>query len=181
MEKLYTISIFTENEPGLLHRITTVFTRRHVNLESFTASQTKVESIYRFTIVVRMSYEKVIKIVKQLDKIIGVFNAFLHQEEDVVHQEVALYKLPTSTLVNGKIEEIMRENGGRILSVEPDFLVIEKTGKHNETQDFLEKLQPYGVLEFARSGLVAVMKRNYSLEKYIRKDPEEQVEAEATA
>ncbi|MEL6193992.1 MAG: acetolactate synthase small subunit, partial [Bacteroidota bacterium] len=117
----------------------------------------------------------------QLDKIIGVFNAFLHQEEDVVHQEVALYKLPTHTLVNGKIEEIMRENGGRILSVEPDFLVIEKTGKHNETQDFLEKLQPYGVLEFARSGLVAVMKRNYSLEKYIRKDPEEQVEAEAKA
>ncbi|MEM7514606.1 MAG: acetolactate synthase small subunit, partial [Bacteroidota bacterium] len=101
MEKLYTISIFTENEPGLLHRITTVFTRRHVNLESFTASQTKVESIYRFTIVVKMSSERVIKIVKQLDKIIGVFNAFLHQEEDVVHQEVALYKLPTHTLVNG--------------------------------------------------------------------------------
>ena len=163
----YTISVFTENMPGLLHRITTVFTRRKINLESFTASESEVEGIYRFTIVVNMPYNQVLKVVKQLDKIIGVFNAFLHDEEGVVHQEVALYKVSTQTLVNGNLENIIRKHHARILSVDPAFIVIEKTGKHEETQELLLNLRPYGILEFARSGLVSVMKRNYSLDKYI--------------
>ncbi len=167
--KSYTISVFTENLPGLLHRITTVFTRRKINLDSFTASESEVEGIYRFTIVVRMTYEDVYKIVKQLDKIIGVFNAYLHSEEGVVHQEVALYKMATKTLVNGNVEDIIRKHNARILTVEPDYLVIERTGKHEEIQELLIALKPYGVLEFARSGLVSVMKRNYSLDKYIHK------------
>ncbi len=165
--KSYTISIFTENVPGLLHRITTVFTRRKINLDSFTASESEVEGVYRFTIVVKMPYEEVYKVVKKLDKIIGVFNAFLHDEEGVVHQEVALYKLATQSLINGKLEEIIRQYNARILTVEPDYLVIEKTGKHEEIQELLKKLETYGVLEFARSGLVSVMKRDYSLDKYI--------------
>ncbi len=165
--KSYTISIFTENIPGLLHRITTVFTRRKINLDSFTASESEVEGVYRFTIVVKMTYEDVYKVVKQLDKVIGVFNAFLHDEEGVVHQEVALYKLSTQSLVNGKLEVIIRQYNARILTVEPEYLVIEKTGKHEETQELLKQLEPYGVLEFARSGLVSVMKRNYSLDKFI--------------
>jgi len=167
--KSYTISIFTENIPGLLHRITTVFTRRKINLDSFTASESEIEGVYRFTIVVRMTYEEVYKVVKQLDKIIGVFNAFVHDEEGVVHQEVALYKLNTRHLVNGKVEEIIRKHHARILTVEPDYLVIERTGKHEETQELLVALKPYGVLEFARSGLVSVMKRDYDLDKYIHK------------
>jgi len=170
--KSYTISIFTENVPGLLHRITTVFTRRKINLDSFTASESEREGIYRFTIVVKMEYGEVLKVVKQLDKVIGVFNAFLHDQEEVVHQEVALYKLRTHNLVNGKLEDIIRNNNARILSVEPDYLIIEKTGKHEETQALLHILQPYGVLEFARSGLVSVMKRNYSLDKYIEEATE---------
>ncbi|MEM6628513.1 MAG: acetolactate synthase small subunit [Bacteroidota bacterium] len=167
--KAYTISIFTENLPGLLHRITTVFTRRKINLESFTASESEIEGIYRFTIVVKMAYEDVYKVVKQLDKIIGVFNAFVDSEEGVVHQEVALYKMKTKSLVNGKLEEIIRKHNARILTVEPDYLVIERTGKHEETQELLLALRPYGVLEFARSGLVSVMKRNYNLDKYTHK------------
>ena len=165
----YTISIFTENQPGLLHRITTVFTRRKINLDSFTASESEVEGIYRFTIVVRMTYEGVYKVVKQLDKIIGVFNAFLHDEEGVVHQQVALYKMDTKTLVNGNVEDIIRKHNARILTVEPDYLVIERTGKQEEIQALLHELRPYGVLEFARSGSVSIMKRNYSLDKYIHK------------
>lgn len=172
MKKTFTISVFTENIPGLLHRITTVFTRRKINLDSFTASESEAEGIYRFTIIVKMeSREEMLRVVKQIDKIIGVFNAFIHEPDEVVHQEVALYKMPTNTLVNGKLENIIRENNARILSVEPDFLVIEKTGRHEETQDLLQKLKPYGVLEFVRSGLVAVMKRQYSLEKYIQQEP----------
>ena len=105
MNKRFTISIFTENSPGLLHRITTVFTRRKINLDSFTASESQAEDIYRFTIVVSMeSREHVLRVVRQIDKIIGVFNAFIHEEDEVVHQEVALYKMPTKTLVNGKLE-----------------------------------------------------------------------------
>lgn len=167
-EHSFTISIFTENMPGLLHRITTVFTKRGINLDSFTASESEVEGIYRFTIVIKVTREQAVKLVKQLDRMVGVFNAFLHSEEDVVHQEVALYKMPIHSLPNGIIEEITRDNGARILSVEPKYLVIEKTGRHAETQELLQKLKPYGVLEFVRSGLVAVMKRDYNLEKYMQ-------------
>ena len=153
-------------------RVVSVFTRRHINIDSLTTSQSSIPSIYRFTIVVSMeSREHVLRVVRQIDKIIGVFNAFIHEEDEVVHQEVALYKMPTKTLVNGKLEDIIREHHARILSVEPDYLVIEKTGRHDETQDLLEKLRPYDVIEFARSGLVSVMKRPYSLDKYIQKEP----------
>lgn len=170
--KPYTISVFTENMPGLLHRITTVFTRRKINLESFTASESEVEGIYRFTIVVKMTYEEVYKVVKQIDKIIGVFNAFLHDDEGVVHQEVALYKVATGKLDNQALEQIIRKHHARILTFDPGYLVIEKTGKHEETQALLHELQPFGMLEFARSGLVSVMKRNYSLDKYIKEATE---------
>lgn len=169
--KAYTISIFTENLPGLLHRITTVFTRRKINLESFTASESEMEGIYRFTIVVRLTYEDAFKVVRQLDKLIGVFNAFIHDEGGVVLQEVALYKMPLNTLVNGKLEEMLQLHNARVLAREETYVVLEKTGRHEDTQALLHALKPFGILEFARSGLVSVMKQNYNLEKYIAQEP----------
>jgi len=169
MENKYTISIFTENNIGLLNRVSIIFTRRHLNIESITASESEVKNIHRYTIVLNCSEEQVIKVVAQIDKLVEVLKAFYHLDEETVYQEIALYKVPTSALAAGKkVEQILRKHNARILSVEPEFTVIEKTGHKKETQDLLEELEPHGVLEFARSGRVAVTKPMKEFKEYLK-------------
>jgi len=160
MKQQFTISIFTENRVGLLHRVTIIFTRRHMNIESITASESEVKDIYRYTIVVFDTRENVEKVVKQIEKQVDVFTAFYHTIDEIIHQEIALYKLATSSISNGLgLENIIREHHARILSIEGDYIFIEKTGHKEETQDLFEKLRPFNVLEFVRSGRVAMMKQ----------------------
>lgn len=167
MEHPFTLSIFTENKIGLLHRITTIFTRRHISIDSLTTSETEVDGIYRFVIVIRTTEEKAIKLQKQIDKIIGVIKAFVLRDEDVVHQELALYKVSTQNLINGTLEKLVRDNHARVLTIEKDYIMIEKTGHKDETMALFHALAPFGVLGFSRSGIVAISKRPLRLRAYL--------------
>lgn len=159
MKEQFTISIFTENKVGLLHRVTIIFTRRHINIESITASESEVSGIYRYTIVVNETRENVEKVVKQLEKQVDVFRAFYHTTDEIIHQEIALYKLATSSIQNGLgLEKIIRDHHARILSIEENYIVIEKTGYKADTKSLFDALRPFNVLEFVRSGRVAMMK-----------------------
>lgn len=159
MKEQFTISIFTENKVGLLHRVTIIFTRRHINIESITASESEVKGIYRYTIVVFETRESVEKLVKQIEKQIDVFRAFYHTTDEIIHQEIALYKIATSSVQNGLgLEKIIRDHHARILSLEQDYIVIEKTGHKEDTKELFDALRPFNVLEFVRSGRVAMMK-----------------------
>ena len=161
LERPFTVSIFTENTIGMLNRITIIFTRRHLNIDSITASETEVKDVHRYTIVLRTSREKI-------DKLIDVLKAFVHEDDEVVHQEIALYKIKTTELKSINVEQVVRENSAKILTVDPDFIVIEKTGYKAETQALLDKLKPFGILEFARSGRVAVSKSMNELSTYLK-------------
>lgn len=163
----FTLSIFTENTVGLLQRITTVFTRRHINIESLTTSESELPGVHRFIIVVNCTEEMATILCAQLDKIIGVFKAFLLRSEDVVHQELALYKVSTERLANGTLERIIRDNHLRVLTVEPDYLMIEKAGHPTETLELFQKLEPYGIMGFTRSGTIAISKKPLNLDKYV--------------
>ena len=163
----FTLSIFTENTVGLLHRITTVFTRRHINIESLTTSESELPDIHRFIIVVKCEEEMAHKLIKQLDKIVGVVKAFLLREEDVVHQELALYKVSTAKLVNGTLERIIRDNHARVLSIEAEYIMIEKAGHPSETLDLFKQLEPYDIMGFSRSGTIAISKKPLNLRKYV--------------
>jgi len=159
MEKrTYTLSIFTENFTGLLHRVTTVFTKRKLNIESITASESEMKGIYRYTIVIKSTKEMAVLVAKQLEKQVDVVRACVHEEDEIVHQEIALYKVPTHALENVEIEKIIRDHHARILSFTPEFFVIEKTGHQNETQELYDLFHPFGLLEFVRSGRVAITK-----------------------
>ena len=159
MKEQFTISIFTENKVGLLHRVTIIFTRRHINIESITASESEVKGIYRYTIVVFETRESVEKLVKQIEKQVDVFRAFYHTTDEIIHQEIALYKIATSSVQNGLgLEKIIRDHHARILSLEQDYVVIEKTGHKEDTKELFDALRPFNVLEFVRSGRVAMMK-----------------------
>ncbi len=168
LEKTFTVSIFTENTIGTLNRITIIFTRRHLNIDSITASETEVRNVHRYTIVLRTTKEQIDKVVGQIEKLIDVLKAFVHEDKDVVHQEIALYKIRTNNLSNAVVEQVIRENYAKVLSVDPQFIVIEKTGHKSETQALFDKLKPFGVLEFARSGRVAVTKPMKELSTYLK-------------
>jgi acetolactate synthase-1/3 small subunit len=160
----FTISAFSENHIGLLNRITIIFTRRQVNIESLTVSGSALPGIHKFTIVVHDTPEKVEKVVRQIEKLVEVLKAFCHTEDEVIHQEIALYKVPTKALVEGDIiEQTIREHHARILEVRPEYTVIELTGHKEETQALFDVLNNYGLLQFTRSGRIAVTKSSKEL------------------
>lgn len=166
--KLFTISVFTENVVGMLHRVTIIFTRRKINIRSLTVSESEIEGIHRYTIVVKGQEEQIRKVVTQLEKQLEVVKAFYHTEAEVVYQEIALYKLKTEALVaGGQAEKIVRAHHARVLTVEPEFTILEKTGHKSETQQLFKELEPYGILEFVRSGRIAITKPMRTLESYV--------------
>jgi len=168
-KKLYTLIIVTENNIGLLNHISVVFTRRHINIRSLTASESKIKDIYTFTIVVKMTEELIKKVAKQLEKIIGVFKVFVYEDSEIIYQELALYKLPVSAIQSGiDIEQIVRNHNARILDIETDYILIEKTGHKSDTQKLLKELEPYGILQFIRSGRVAMAKPMKPLEVHLQ-------------
>lgn len=169
MQNKYTVTIFTENEIGLSNRITIILTRRHLNIDSITASESEVEGIYRYTILVRTSEDLIKKVIAQIEKLVEVVKAFYFLDNEVIHQEMALYKVSTKSLsANSELSKIIRRNNARVLHIEPDFFVIEKTGYKRETQELFNKLEPFGVLQFARSGRVAVTKQRKELTNYLK-------------
>jgi len=164
----YNISVFTENSVGMLNRITIIFTRRNINIESITASESEIEGIHRYTIVVNEPKETVRKVVSQIEKQIDVVKAFYHADDEVVYQEIALYKLPTTALASGvDAERIVRAHHARILTIESEFTILEKTGYPDEIKELFTELKPFGLLEFVRSGRVAISKPMKTLEEHI--------------
>lgn len=158
-KQTFTISAFSENHIGLLNRITIIFTRRHVNIESLTVSGSALPGIHKFTIVVNETLEKVEKVVNQIEKLVEVLRAFYHTEEEIIQQEIALYKVPTTALMeSNKLEETIRKHHARILEVTQEYTVIEMTGHKEETQELFDELNEYGLLQFTRSGRIAVTK-----------------------
>ena len=167
MKNQFTISVFTENQIGLLNRVSIIFTRRHINIESITASESEVKGIHRYTIVISEELGLVKKVVKQLEKQIDVVKAFYHSNSEVVFQEIALYKLSGTATKDLSIEKIIRKHHARILALEPEFTILEKTGYKQETKELFDELEPYGILEFVRSGRVAITKPMKKFNTYL--------------
>ena len=166
--KQFSLSVLTENTSGLLNRITIIFTRRKINIESLNVSETEIEGISRFTILIKSTYDQAEKVVKQIRKIIEVFGAFLYEIDQTHYQELALYKVPTEAFLGGNtIEELVRLNGARILEVERDYILIEKTGHRQDIQELLEKLRPFGILEFVRSARIAISKSKRKTQTFL--------------
>jgi len=157
---LYTITIFSENTVGLLNQVTIIFTRRGINIETLSVSKSAIEGIHKFTITAFSDKESITKIVKQIDKRVDIIKAYYNTNEDLVYQEIALYKLSTPKLLSlGSIEDIIRRYNARILEMTEVWAVLEKTGHYEETQALFNELsEKIGVLQFIRSGRIAITK-----------------------
>jgi len=168
LRKRYTISVLSEDRPGLLNRVTIIFSRIKLNIESINVSTSEVPGVSRYTLVVNTTKDVAENVTKQVRKLVEVLGAFLYEEDEIYYQEIALYKVPTKIFLHGnKIENLVRSNNARILVIEEDYIVIEKTGHKHETQQLFNLLNEYGVLEFVRSGRVAISKSKRQTQKYL--------------
>lgn len=169
MNQEFTLTIFSENSIGLLNRITIIFTRRKLNIESLTVSESALKGIFKFTIVVNCEEHMAKNLTKQIEKQIEVIRAFYLTSDEILHQEIAMYKIETKSLLETNlIEGIIRRYNARILELTEDYTVIEKTGHKAETQELFEQLKPYGVLQFVRSGRVSITRlRKEHLSSYL--------------
>ncbi len=157
---LYTITIFSENTVGLLSQVTSVFVRRQLNIETLSVSASALEGIHKFTITVFCDEDVVKKVVLQIDKRVDVLKAYYNTDEELIHQEIALYKLSTPDFLKiESVEELIRKHNAHILDINENCVVLEKTGHYKETQYLFEELsKSIGVLQFIRSGRIAITK-----------------------
>ncbi len=157
----FTITVYTENQVGLLNRIAIIFSRRKINVESLNTSPSEVQGIHRFTIVVQESRDVVLKIVRQIEKQVEVLKAYYNTNDEIVWQELALYKVLSDEITEKvKVERLLREFGARAVAIRKDFIVFETTGHREETNKLMEALVPFGLVEFVRSARVAIIKES---------------------
>jgi acetolactate synthase-1/3 small subunit len=169
MKQEFTISLFTEDHIGILSQITIILTRRQINIESITASESAVKGVQLLTIVIKTTNEMINKVARQMEKLVDVLKVFVHTSEEIIYQEIALYKVTTKGLMSGNIiDHVVRSYNARILEVSPEYIVIEKTGHKTEIAELLHQLEPYGVLQFVRSGRVAITKQVKELTSYLK-------------
>ena len=165
----YTVSVYTEDSVGLLNRISAIFQRRHINIESFNSSMTEIENVQRWTILVIASESLIKKIVGQINRQIEVIQAYYHTDEETIYQESCLFKIKSSLLFDDrKIQNIIKESNAIIVTVNPEFFVIEKSGRTHELDDLYEKLNKYGILQYVRSARIAVTKAPLMISEILR-------------
>jgi len=180
MKQEYTVTVYTENQIGLLNRIAIMFSRRKINIESLNTSPSEIEGIHRFTIVINELEEVVKKLARQIEKQVEVLKAYYNTNDEIVWQELALYKVPTDEIAEKvKVERLLREYGARAVVIRKDYTVFETTGQREETDKLVAVLEPYGLIEFVRSARVAIIKASSGfhskLKEFEKKEPSEDV------
>ena len=176
----YTITVYTENQVGLLNRIAIIFSRRKINVESLNTSSSEIDGIHRFTIVIHESRSVVIKLVRQIEKQVEVLKAYFNTNDEIVWQELALYKVLSEEITErAKVERLLREFGARAIAIRKDFIVFETTGHREETNKLMKALEPFGLVEFVRSARVAIIKESSGfhekLKDFENREPSEEV------
>jgi len=158
-KQLYTVSIYTENNIGLLNRISAIFQRRHINIESLNTSPSEIKGVSKFTVVVDVTEVDIQKIIGQIEKQVEVIKAYYHNLEDIIYQISGLFKIKSELLFEERqIQNIIKESNARIVTVNKDFFVLEKSGKKEEIMELYNKLSVFGIMQYTRSGLIAVTK-----------------------
>ena len=162
--KTYTISVYTENNIGLLNRISAIFQRRHINIESLIISVSEIEGVSRFTIVVDITEAQVKKLIGQIDKQVEVIKAYFHTDDETIYLQSCLFKIKSDLLFEEpQIQNIIKESNAKIVTVNREFFVLEKSGRKNEVDVLYKKLSTFGIMQFVRSGRIAVTKNEMKI------------------
>ena len=157
----YTITVYTENQIGLLNRIAIIFSKRKINIDSLNTSPSEVDSVHRFTIVINETDEVVKKLCRQIEKQVEVLKAYFNTNDEIIWQELAMYKVPTDVIAEQvKVERLLSQHGAKAVVIRKDYTVFEVAGQREETDNLVKVLEPYGLIEFVRSARVAIIKNS---------------------
>jgi acetolactate synthase-1/3 small subunit len=168
-KQLYAVSIYTENNIGLLNRISAIFQRRHINIESLNTSPSEIEGVSKFTVVVNMNEINIKKIIGQIEKQVEVIKAYYHNFDDIIYQITGLFKIKSELLFEERqIQNIIKESNARIVTVNKEFFVLEKSGKKEEVVTLYNQLSVFGIMQYTRSGLIAVTKEEMKISSLLQ-------------
>ncbi|MDJ0645396.1 MAG: acetolactate synthase small subunit [Flavobacteriaceae bacterium] len=167
-QKTFTVSIYTENNVGLLNRVSSIFLKRHINIEGLTTSRSEIEDVNRFIIVAKMTEVQVKKIVTQLEKQIEVIRAYYHTDDETIFQESALFKISNEHLYDEVIQRKLKFRQANIVTLTEDFFVIEASGSKEHVDKLYDRLKPYGLMQFVRSGRIAITRDKMQISELLQ-------------
>ena len=159
----YTLSVLVENHAGVLSKVVGLFSRRGFNIHSLAVGVTHDETISRITIEVSGDENTVEQISKQLNKLIDVIKIKTLKAEDIVKRGLLMVKIRVNAKNRGEVVQIADIFRANIIDLSQQTVVAELTGGDNKLDAFLEMLEPYGIEELARTGMIALERGTNSL------------------
>jgi len=163
----FTVSVYTENNIGLLNRLSAIFLKRHINIESMTVSHSEIEDVHRFTFLVNITETLIKKVVLQLEKQIEILGAFYHTDDEVIYQETAMFKLSSEYLYDERIQNKLKLRRAHVVTITKQYFVIETTGFKEDIDKLYDRLKPYGLLQFVRSGRIAITRPKMAISELL--------------
>ncbi|CAB4583649.1 MAG: acetolactate synthase small subunit [Actinobacteria bacterium] len=152
----HTLSVLVENSPGVLARVSSLFSRRAYNIDSLAVGPTEDERYSRMTIVVNVEEHGLAQVIQQLDKLINVISITELNPVSSVQRELLLVKVSTDANTRSQVLETVQLFRAKVVDVAQDAVTIEATGNAEKIQALLRVLEPYGIKELVQSGLVAM-------------------------
>ena len=152
----HTLVALVEDRPGVLTRVASMFRRRGFNIASLAVGKSEQPGLSRMTFVVNGDEDTVSQVTKQLDKLIEVIRVSNITGEEIVARELALVKVNAASASRGEIIQIVNLFRANIVDVGTQSMVIEVTGEQDKINALHNLLQPFGILEMLRTGVVAM-------------------------
>jgi acetolactate synthase-1/3 small subunit len=152
----HTLSVLVENTPGVLARVASLFSRRGFNIESLAVGPTELPDVSRMTIVVSVTGLPLEQVTKQLNKLVNVLKIVELDPDSSVQREIMLVKVKADLETRSHILETAQLFRAKVVDVAPDAVTIEATGKVDKLTALLKVLEPFGIKELVKSGMVAM-------------------------
>ena len=153
---VHTLSDLVENKPGVLARISGLFSRRGFNIDTLADGPTEDETYSRMTIVVDCASSPLEQVVKQLNKLVNVLKIVELEPSRSVQRELILVKVKADAATRQQVVEIAELFRARVIDVALETLTIEATGDQGKIEAMLEMLEPHGIRELVRTGKVGL-------------------------
>ncbi|MFN8148263.1 MAG: acetolactate synthase small subunit [Candidatus Nanopelagicales bacterium] len=159
----HTLSVLVEDQPGVLARISALFSRRGFNIDSLAVGPTELPGISRMTIVVNVEELPLEQVTKQLNKLVNVLKIVELEPESAVQRELLVVKVRADMENRHHVVETINLFGGKVIDVSPETVTIEATGGRDKLEALLKVLEPYGIKELVQSGMVAMGRGSRSI------------------
>jgi acetolactate synthase I/III small subunit len=150
------LSILVENKPGVLTRIAGLFARRGFNIDTLAVGPTDDDSISRITLTLDGAVHPMDQVTKQLHKLINVIKIRDLEPEETLARELALFKVATDGASRAEVMQICEIFRAKVVDVTKRSVVVEVTGTYEKVEAFERLVRPFGLIEMARTGEIAI-------------------------